>query len=145
MKKAYEGHEFEYQRMVREGILSWDDRGIQRKRKGEIVNNTEKQLAEVLRQPWVPKGKKAIELGYLGRGTSFEEIERIFGAPNMIAVSAPYRDEKQLNISIQVYAIPLAPDPAEQSRLRKCPVPDCDELIGILHDRPAFWYAWIAR
>jgi cyclopropane fatty-acyl-phospholipid synthase-like methyltransferase len=63
MKQAYEAHESAYRRMRQEGILSWDDMVAKRKRTGEILKETQKQLWDVLSQPWMPRVHTAIELG----------------------------------------------------------------------------------
>jgi len=62
MKKPYEGHEIAYQRMKREGILVWGQKGSGTTGKSERseINGF---LKDVLSQPWAPKGGRAIELG----------------------------------------------------------------------------------
>lgn len=60
MKKSYEGHEIQYQKMIKKDILSWDEMIGHNK---EITSDTKRFLIDVLAQPWAPKGGKVIELG----------------------------------------------------------------------------------
>ncbi|MCK4753350.1 MAG: class I SAM-dependent methyltransferase, partial [Planctomycetes bacterium] len=62
MKKAYEGHEVVYQRMKKQGILSWGQKGSESTGKSchPEINNF---LKDVLSQPWAPKNGRVIELG----------------------------------------------------------------------------------
>jgi SAM-dependent methyltransferase len=59
MKKAYEGHEFEYRRMKKKGIRSWNER----LKYPEIIADAKRFLTYVLAQPWAPKDGMVIELG----------------------------------------------------------------------------------
>jgi len=60
MKKSYQGHEIQYQKMKNKDVLSWDE--MIGHNKG-ITNDTKRFLMDVLAQPWAPKGGKVIELG----------------------------------------------------------------------------------
>jgi ubiquinone/menaquinone biosynthesis C-methylase UbiE len=60
MKKSYEGHEIQYQKMKKKRILFWDQMIGHNK---EITSDTKRFLIDVLAQPWAPKGGKVIELG----------------------------------------------------------------------------------
>lgn len=62
MKKPYEGHELAYQRMKKEGILVWGQKGSGSTGKSchPEINNF---LKDILSQPWAPESGRAIELG----------------------------------------------------------------------------------
>jgi 2-polyprenyl-3-methyl-5-hydroxy-6-metoxy-1,4-benzoquinol methylase len=59
MRKAYEAHEREYQRMRMDGIQSW----FQRREQWSIDPHDEHFLQDVLAQSWAPHEGVAIELG----------------------------------------------------------------------------------
>lgn len=62
MKKPYQGHEIAYQRMRKEGILVWGQKGGEKTVKS-CRPETNNFLKDVLSQPWAPKKGRAIELG----------------------------------------------------------------------------------
>jgi SAM-dependent methyltransferase len=62
MKKAYESHEVVYQRMRKQGILTWGQKGGG-KTVVSCIPETRRFLKDVLAQPWTPKKGRVIELG----------------------------------------------------------------------------------
>lgn len=57
--KTYNSHEFEYQRMRKQGIVSWD----RRNNTWEIDPSTQRFIDEVLEQEWCPQKGRVLELG----------------------------------------------------------------------------------
>jgi 2-polyprenyl-3-methyl-5-hydroxy-6-metoxy-1,4-benzoquinol methylase len=72
MKSPYEAHETVYQRMRKNGILVWGQKGS-----GSVGKSchpeTTNFLKDVLSQPWAPKSGRVIELG-CGTGTLLRRI-----------------------------------------------------------------------
>ncbi len=62
MKKPYEEHEIAYQRMRKEGVLVWGQKGSRTTVKS-CRAETNNFLKDVLSQPWAPKSGRVIELG----------------------------------------------------------------------------------
>ncbi len=61
MRKPYEGHEIIYKKIKRKGLRSWNE--FQRIKQKEIDYDTKRFLADVITQPWAPKGGRVVELG----------------------------------------------------------------------------------
>jgi len=61
-KKPYEGHEVVYQRMRKEGLLVWGQKGSGSTGKSSSVE-IHNFLEDVLSQPWAPESGRVIEFG----------------------------------------------------------------------------------
>jgi len=71
-KKSYEGHEIAYQRMRKEGVLVWGQKGSGTTGKS-CHPETNNFLKDVLSQPWAPKNGRVIELG-CGTGPILRQV-----------------------------------------------------------------------
>lgn len=140
-KKSYESHEIAYQRMKRNGLLIWGQKGSGTtggKSRAEINDF----LNDVVSQPWAPKSGKVIELG-CGTGPILRQVCK--------------RGFSGLGIDVSKTAIAMAKDQSEGLSIKFKQADVCNlnsEMLGkfdividglCLHcitavkDRQAYW------